>query len=154
MWNESRRAVAIFFLSALMADKVSTGSLKTIKYLLKQRTEKFTDVFQVLFVDSDYFLNLIVLERGWGKNFVNRQCWLSLNICFTILTGTLDMYVLLKHFFKYVLGMHHHVALACLKLLCRSGCPQACWDLPTSAFEQCPACFVLLLTWLFSTRHQ
>lgn len=51
--------------------------------------------------------------------------------------------------------MHHHVALACLKLLCvdQAALKHAELYLPLP-FEQYPACFVLLLTWLFSTRHQ
>lgn len=51
--------------------------------------------------------------------------------------------------------MHHHVALARLKLLCvaQAAHKHAEIYLPLP-FEQYSACFILLLTWLFSTRHQ
>lgn len=111
-----------------------------------QRTEKFSGVFQVLFVDSHYFLNLIVLKREWWKN------WTVL-IKFEYLLYYINRDF--KHFLKYVLGMHHHIAVACLKLLFvdQAALKHAENYLPLP-FEQYLACFVLLLTWLFSTRHQ
>lgn len=100
-----------------------------------QRTEKISGISQVLFVDSCSFLNLIVLERGGWENFVNSQCWPSLNICFTILTGTLDMCVFLNLFVKVCFRHASPCSPSSPETsLCRSGCPQACWDLRTSAF--------------------